>query len=647
LAVDFSTSPKLFAILDGHRPRAATPGKRTITLGHESYFDDDWLVPAALELSSPTTADAVSATEVAVFAYVAGSKLEASVTGATDLAEAVQAVVERRWSALALPLARTMLSNPSHGSALAACLPALTRSPELIEAMIHLLQDGVTLHLRHVLDLRELSIASLDQARRLLPIATGQFDTDLRIYVLGGLSRGLGWTAWVKLQAILLEFPELAGDDDTEEPSDPTSTIIDLPLELRRGAWRAIVDDLHVRAVAQLINDLDGALAYASPDVRGVYVGRMRTALGSDLDLRRATIEALLDGPRGRQEDLSLYAAIALTLPADAEFIEELTRHPRREAGYRASMLQTAVFGNEEDDASWPRPTITGIAEGLFQLRLAASAHEPAGTWLGDRLLEQMIEHTSASVEEKFASGYHDHAESDEEEGLLRIFFSDLAHQFSQLDQALLATARATRSKRRTRVSIAYRSVSKSEEGKAGVSRTGNDADAPDRFSADLCLIVDPYLDGKALGKRATLIQAKRLYRRDTAMPERGFLSSYRLKPQQMKHLLDQTGSSFYLFQGPGSAGRAVPILPTQLVADLAYHQPASAGQIDHEMVGVASQPFSKWLTYEVLALRTGDPLEQLVAKAEGGEGRRPRPLARFATVEIEIRVSDPLKEID
>lgn len=88
-----------------------------------------------------------------------------------------------------------------------------------------------------------------------------------------------------------------------------------------------------------------------------------------------------------------------------------------------------------------------------------------------------------------------------------------------------------------------------------------------------------------------------------------------------------------------------MPILPTQLVSDLAYHQAASRGQIEHTAVTAASWSFAEWLTHEVLALRTGDPLAALVAKASGRVGREPRPLGRFGTVEIEVRVADPLTE--
>lgn len=154
-----------------------------------------------------------------------------------------------------------------------------------------------------------------------------------------------------------------------------------------------------------------------------------------------------------------------------------------------------------------------------------------------------------------------------------------------------------------------------------------------------------PFLDGIALPRRATLVQAKRLYRRDTASPEKGFKSSYALDDEQIDHLLQQTASSFFLFEGPGASGRGVPIMPARLVSDLAAHQAISRRQIAHEIVGAASTSFAEWLTYEVMALRTGDPLAELLAKVDGGEGRRPRPLGRFGTVDIEVRVADPLKE--
>ena len=95
--------------------------------------------------------------------------------------------------------------------------------------------------------------------------------------------------------------------------------------------------------------------------------------------------------------------------------------------------------------------------------------------------------------------------------------------------------------------------------------------------------------------------------------PDKGLASSFKLDPEQMTVLIRQTGSSFYLFQCPGLLDRGVPMIPTQLVEDLARYHAASAAQIPADLVGPASRPFAEWLTYMVLGLRTGDPLAELV----------------------------------
>lgn len=600
----------------------------------------------SLRSSCGPAVEALTANEIAFIAAVAGDWASTRVPRADELVEEVRALVDRRWSEIAVAIARILIADSVHRDSIRVCLPRLLSAPELIEGLIDLLEDKVDVHLPYIVDLAMLRIASVDQLRRALPLTRGQYDPHLGMYLIGAAVRSFGWTSWLKLHTILLVYPTLAGLDYVEEPAPVSESLADhYAQELRREAWRNIATDEPVRRLAQLIVDLDGALAYSAPDVRGVYVGRLRDAIGSDHKLRAVAIEALLGPPRSRQQDLGLYAATALAKPEDESLILELTSHPDREVGYRASMLQHAVFGLADTAGPWPRPTLTGIAEGLFQIRLEASAHEHAKTWLGDRLLEMMIEHTVASEEERFARDYAKYSESDEEEGLLRTLFGNLAHQFEQLDQALLATARARRSDRRTRVNLSYRSVSKSEEGKPGIRGKGVDDDAAKRFSADLCLIVSPHLEGKALGRRAILVQAKRLYRRDRSIPTNGFESSYKLKADQIDDLTKQTASSFFLFQGPGGAGRGVPILPTQFLSDLAFHQAATRGQIEHAMITAASWSLSEWLTYEVLALRVGDPLEELVAKASGGEGRQPRHLGRFGTVEIEVRAAEPLKE--
>ncbi|MCX7286820.1 MAG: hypothetical protein NTW20_04500 [Rhodobacterales bacterium] len=145
--------------------------------------------------------------------------------------------------------------------------------------------------------------------------------------------------------------------------------------------------------------------------------------------------------------------------------------------------------------------------------------------------------------------------------------------------------------------------------------------------------------------REALRIDGKTAYARvsgkDTTHPEKGPASFFKLDPAQMTDLIRQTGLSLYLFHCPGLRGRGVPMIPTQPVEDLARHHASNAAQVPAELVGPASRPFAERLTYMVLGLRTGNPKADLVAKAEGGDGRRPRPLARFGTVDIALRVSD------
>ena len=287
----------------------------------------------------------------------------------------------------------------------------------------------------------------------------------------------------------------------------------------------------------------------------------------------------------------------------------------------------------------WPAPGVSIIADGLLRIGLDDPIpSEHPYTWIGDRLLELLIEQMVSGEERRFAQQYLDHSEEGEE-GLLRSFFSDLASRLRDLGDGLRATARATGSARNTSIEMNHRPVDKSEEGRPGINPNG-DAEPPS-FSADLCRIVDPYLNGLPLGKRATLVQAKRLRLKDTARPEKGLGNSFKLEPAQMTDLIRQTGSSFCLFRCPGPLGRGMPMIPAQFVEDLArYHAPGAA-RIPAELVGPASRPFAEWLTYLALGLRTGDPLAEPVSKAEGGDGRRPRPLARLGTVEIALGVND------
>lgn len=635
MTADFETCPAIWSILYHYSP-TRKHGRRAISIERPDSVDLKMIGDVARELQLPEVMAQLDAAEVATLAAAAAiSQRRCGDDGGASIS--LQALLSSRMGELDADIALVAITGYGQNSDILNIFPELVKSAAMIEAIVAAASQGSLAGWHHSVDVNTLVIRDLKLARQALSAVEGLTDDLVPTVLVAAAACGLGWTRWVKLFAILYDEVELAVANKTTVP-EKRKWDTDDTFAMRQAAWDEILTDGPIREVARLILDLDGALSTSGPDFRAVYVQRLRKAIGDDVELRRAAVEALLSRSPRRQQDLALFAATRLVHADDASFIGELVNHPDREAGYRADMVRLAVLDKIADDEVWPAPGVNTIAGGLFSIGLSPIPSEHPYTWIGDRLLERLIEQTVAGEERRFAQQYRDHSEEGEE-GLLRSFFSDLASRLRDLGDGLQATARATGSARNASIDLNYRPVDKSEEGKPGVNPKG-DVEPPS-FSADLCLIVDPYLDGRPLGKRATLVQAKRLWLKDTNHPEKGLRSSFKLDPAQMTDLIRQTRSSFYLFQCPGLLDRGVPMIPTQLVEDLAQYHAASAAQIPAELVGPASRPFAEWLTYMVLGLRTGDPLAEIVAKAEGGDGRRPRPLARFGTVEIALRVSD------
>ena len=637
MTIDRQRAPGLNDIVSLYRP-ARKPGRRAINLGDSGGVSLRLVATAAAELRLPEVRNGLDAGEIATLA-MAAAKARRNDGGDGGMAEALAKILESKGNEIATDVVLAALAHYGKHRILLSCFPDIVGSRAMVAAITEAIADGEMGDLERIVDVEDLVIRDADEARRVLPLARSSAKDFLPTYIVAAMARGMGWTAWVKLFAILFADIELASVAAPVEPPVRDQHERGKSLGMRQEAWRVLRGDSAVRNVALLLVDMGEIITGSGPDLRGVYVDRLRTAIGEDADLRRASIEALIWLAPAHQRELAVYVATRMVRPEDEALLRELSSHPDRATGYAADLVRSAVFGIGQLEGRWPRPSIGGIAEGLFQLRLGEAVAEEARTWIGDRLLERLIEQTVAGEETRFADAYADHSEEGEE-GLLRSIFSDLAARFRDLNQGLVATAQATGSVRSAGIELTYRPVDKAEEGKPGVNRDG--ADVAPTFSADLCLIVDPYLDGISLGKRATLVQAKRLRRREVADPSKGFAASFRLDPKQMEDLMRQTNSSHYLFQCGGIAGRGVPVMPTRLVDDLARHHAPTAAQIPALSVGPASRSLAEWLTYVVLALRTGDPLAELVAKAEGGPGRRPRPLARLGTVEIEVRVGAP-----
>lgn len=636
MTVNIDASPGIWAILERYRP-TRHPGRRAVHVDEPSDFRRELIENVALELENAQVVDGLDGAEFATLASAAASARRRFGDDA-GAGEVLRGLVTGRRSDVAMEVAYAAIAGHGRHRAILDLAPELVGSHAMIEALIEGASLKTVSGFERVIDVDLMVIGDIGLARRALAASVERADDFLPTFMVAATARGLGWTPWSKLFAILFDNPEL-GDADAPVLPPERRYEGEEAAKVRMSTWAAVLPDFHVRRVARLLLDLDDVLSSSGPDVRSVFVERLRQAIGGDADLRRAAVEGLLWRAPNHQRDLALFAASRLVEPDDEGFVGQLASHPDRRVGYAADMVRHAAFGTGVADGGWPTPGVSAIAGGLFQLELMSSTRDAPLTWIGDRLLERLIEQTVAGEERRFADEYVDHSEEGEE-GLLRSFLSDLAQRFRSLDQGLRATAMATGARRVASVDLTYRPVDKAEEGKPGVNRDGDDA--PPAFSADLCLIVDPYLDGKPLGKRATLVQAKRLRLKDTARPERGLASSFKLDPAQMTDLTRQTASSYYLFQCPGLLGRGIPIVPTKLVEDLARHHAPTAAQIPADLVGPASRSLADWLTYVVLALRTGDPLAELVAKAEGGPSRRPRPLCRFGTIEVAIRVGEP-----
>ena len=415
-----------------------------------------------------------------------------------------------------------------------------------------------------------------------------------------------------------------------------------MTIDRRIDMAREIEAQTKVRDVAGLVLELigqdagrrhDGLLGRPA-ETRAAYVDSLRAAIGDDPRLRQAVIEALLWSADGRAADLAQFAVVALAQSEDRSALLELERHPVRLVQYAARAVRAAKFGERLEVGALPAGG--SLVQTLVTLGGGATpTDEPARTWLGDRAVERLIEQTIAGVEARVAQEYTNHGDEGEDR-LLSSLFRELALRFSDLDQALEALARAAAAPHRAAVTMEYRNVDRAEEGAKGIKKVKS-------FSADLCLIVSPRIDGASLGRRVTLVQAKRLYRNKKARKQPTWSDSFKIDRDQRLNLQEQTQSSVYFFHGPPLGGRGVPVIPTQLVADLSEHK-GSGTTLSRDVVAVASRSLADWLTYDALALRVGDPYAELVKRAEGVPGSLPRPLLGVPTVEVRVAL-DPRGE--
>ncbi|HTU10231.1 MAG TPA: hypothetical protein VMG08_04965 [Allosphingosinicella sp.] len=555
-----------------------------------------------------------------------------------DLTPRIVEHVERRWRHLAPSLA-AHAAEVYGGHALFDHFPRLRSEPLFIAALARVLSSRDYTHLSWLVELlAELAPSTQWEARTLIAAVATRGNPDLSTCLFRAIARGMGWTPWVSLLAILKARPDYAEPQATFAVARRDAGISDLVAHARRDMARAIERQIRVRAVAAMLLEVIGPHGGRGTDrllgrpgeTRAAYVESLRDCIGNRAPLRQAAIETLLWWGDGEATDLAHFAATALARSADRDMLSGLGDHPVRVVHYAARAVRAAKFG-ESLDASGP-PTAGSLVQRLAALEGGVADNEEAArTWLGDRNVERLIEHTIARVEAGAARDYDDHGDEGEDR-LLASLFRELALRFDDLDQALEGLARAASAPHRASVRMHYRNVDRPEEGAEGIKQAR-------KFAADLCLIVDPWIDGISLGRRVTLVQAKRVYRNKRAARQPAWNASFEIDREQRLALQAQTHSSVYLFLGPPGGGRGVPVIPTQLVADLAEHR-GTGTRLRREVVTVASRSLADWLTYDALALRVGDPCADLVEKAEGQPGGLPRRLLDLPTLEVQVALA-------
>ncbi|MBB4097485.1 hypothetical protein [Sphingomonas kyeonggiensis] len=621
----------------GWNPVAMRP-RRVIDLAENGRLDEDDLALAITALDD-LAAERHLDVEVVLKLLGEAERLKHAGTQADAIGTAIKDHVGRHWGRYLPQLSHSALHEHSFRRIFMP-FPQLVREDLFINDLARAIASK-SIYAGNLLEvLAKVPIDTQSRARLLVDALDAWLrpphpDTSIVSPLFAAIGRGLIWSPWAVLQAILRARPDYAARLAVFERAPLNADgaraapyVYELATQIEPRTQERLVAAILLELI---VPDWEQQGVLVRPaETRTAYVDRLVEAVGDNAPLRQATIEALLWRAEGRGTDLAHYAATALAQGEDRYTLIELEEHQHRPVQSAARAVRAAKLGDRLSVA--PIPASFGLVQSLAALELRGEATaEPARTWLGDRAVEELIETTIRREELRFALEYENHGDEGEDR-LLASLFGALAMRFADLDQALDALARATAAPYRASATMRYRNVDRAEEGSKGIKGVK-------KFSADLCLIVNPVLNGTSLGRRVTLVQAKRLYRDHAAADQPKWHASFRIEKEQVDALLAQTGSSMYFFHGPAFGGRGVPVIPTQLVADLSRHE-ASGHSLAREVVATASRSLADWLTYDALALRTGDPYAELVEKAEGRPGSLPRRLLELPTVEVELAVT-------
>lgn len=375
-----------------------------------------------------------------------------------------------------------------------------------------------------------------------------------------------------------------------------------------------------VERAAELLHELGltitGSQSYRlselSGETRASWRHELRTVVGDAERLKAAVTEALLWFGSPRDDRAVVFAVLDLYASHELAAIERFRSHRNGLVRRRAAAVLDLANGVPDAGALLRRrgapKTAAGSepGDGLGRSR----------TWIGDGRIERLMEDALDAVTRSFGDQVRRTRDSGEETHVA-ILFERLAGAFSKISDRLAAYAAETNANERLEFKIEHRLVGKAEEGGKGIGA--------DRFSADICVIFEAREDGRPFTRRASLVQAKRIFVRQAALE----VDYYPVDASQLRDLADQTMAGFLLLVGPACEGVSMPVIPARLFLDLVERGEPST-QIAPAVASRLGKGLGTWLVEDVIGLWTGDWKEQLLAKAKGGEGREP-----FLLVEI------------
>ena len=349
-------------------------------------------------------------------------------------------------------------------------------------------------------------------------------------------------------------------------------------------------------------------LAELSAEARASWRRELKTVVGNDQLLRQATTEVLLWFGSPREDRAVLFAVLELYRDDLQQHIPFFLGHADLLVRRRARAL-IDLDGQEPDVMSLlePKQSMPNHASMRSTNSLAPR------TWIGDARIEQLIERHLDKVAGEVGSAIRKSLDSGEESHVM-LLFERLRAEFSSITHRLQAFAAENNANEYLSLILQYRIVGKHEEGGRGVGS--------EKFSADICLLMEACDSGRRFARRASLIQAKRMYQKKK-------VDYYPFKKSQLDALAEQTLASFLLLLGPECDGIRIPIIPARLTLDL-VERGSLCDQISLPYASQLGKGIATWLLEDVIGLWTGDWNQEIIARAEGRMSREPYILAEI-----------------